>query len=305
MTVPLVSVCMITYNHEDFIVQAIRGVLMQNTNFKFEFIVCDDASQDKTVQLLNDQEVRNPNCNLILTSHKKNLGMMPNFIFALQQCKGTYIALCEGDDYWTDPFKLQKQVDFLRAHPEYVITYHNAKVIDGKGTLVKDSKLPDTAKKDYSAEELMKARFVLTLTMCYRNCLDSFPPEFKKITNGDSFLTSLLGQHGKGKYLDTISPAVYRAHPEGIWSNLSELNKLKRRFQFFFYMTKYYSRLDYPTIKKHYLRKFDKLFHEYKEAALQSKEKRHIAYANRMFTKSIYIDAKKSRLKRIIKMWLS
>ncbi|MDO9260985.1 MAG: glycosyltransferase, partial [Flavobacteriaceae bacterium] len=110
---PTVSVCMITYNHENYIQQAIEGVLMQTCNFEVELIIANDCATDKTDEVIQEIIKNHPNSSWIkYTNHSQNKGMMPNFIWAMQQCKGKYIALCEGDDYWTDPLKLQKQVEF-------------------------------------------------------------------------------------------------------------------------------------------------------------------------------------------------
>ena len=111
---------MVTYNHEKFISEAIEGVLIQQTNFSFELIIANDASTDGSDKIINEFIANHPKGNLIkYFKHEKNVGMMQNFTFALGHCKGKYIALCEGDDYWTDPLKLQKQVDFLEANEDY------------------------------------------------------------------------------------------------------------------------------------------------------------------------------------------
>ncbi len=125
---PIVSVAMITYGHENYIRQAIEGVLMQECNFEVELILCNDCSPDKTNDIIQDILKSNAKSDRIkYFNHKKNIGMMPNFIFSLQKCSGKYIALCDGDDYWTDPFKLQKQVDFLENNPDFVLcgTYND------------------------------------------------------------------------------------------------------------------------------------------------------------------------------------
>ena len=102
---PKVSVCMITYGHEKFIEKAINGVLMQECNFEIELILANDCSPDSTNEKVKHCIDSHPRGHWIKnTMHPKNLGMMPNFIWALQECNGKYIALCEGDDYWTDPF---------------------------------------------------------------------------------------------------------------------------------------------------------------------------------------------------------
>mgnify|MGYP001248218371 CR=1 FL=1 len=123
---PLVSVHMITYNHEKYIAQAIEGVLMQKTNFLFELVIGEDCSTDSTRVICKEYADRYPNIIKLLPDAGKNLGMMENAIRTTMACTGKYIALCEGDDYWTDPYKLQKQVDFLEAHNDYGLTNTDA-----------------------------------------------------------------------------------------------------------------------------------------------------------------------------------
>ena len=119
----IVSVCMITYNHENFIREAIDGVLMQKTDFPIELIIGEDCSTDGTRKIVMEYARKYPDIIRPLLPDS-NLGMMKNFIETMQAATGKYIALCEGDDYWTDPYKLQKQVDFLEANEEYSLCCH-------------------------------------------------------------------------------------------------------------------------------------------------------------------------------------
>ncbi|MBP7498164.1 MAG: glycosyltransferase, partial [Bacteroidales bacterium] len=110
-------VCMITYNHEKYIGQAIEGVLLQKCNFSVELIIGEDCSTDKTRKICEEYQQKN---NIIkLLPSEINLGIIPNFIRTLNSCSGKYIAICEGDDYWIDPLKLQKQVDYLENNTDY------------------------------------------------------------------------------------------------------------------------------------------------------------------------------------------
>ena len=115
---PLVSVFMITYNHEKFIAQAIEGVLMQKTNFPFELIIGEDCSTDRTREIVVDYAQRFPEI-IKPILHEKNVGMKSNMNTCMQACSGKYTAICEGDDYWIDSLKLQKQVGFLEAHSDF------------------------------------------------------------------------------------------------------------------------------------------------------------------------------------------
>jgi len=117
------SVCMITFNQEHYIQEAIEGVIMQKCNFNFELIIGDDCSTDNTRSFCEDFVSKYNNINLITSNI--NLGITSNFVRTLQVCNGKYVALCEGDDYWIDPYKLQKQVDFLEANPECILVHTN------------------------------------------------------------------------------------------------------------------------------------------------------------------------------------
>ena len=135
---PLVSVCTITYNHEKFIAEALDSFLMQETDFPFELVVDDDCSPDGTADVVRQYMIKFPNI-IKPNLREKNVGMMPNFIENMKRAKGKYIALCEGDDYWTDPLKLQKQVDFLEGNEGYVCAYHAVDHISFDGNLLTKS----------------------------------------------------------------------------------------------------------------------------------------------------------------------
>jgi glycosyltransferase involved in cell wall biosynthesis len=234
---PLVSVCVQTYNHVDYIKQCLDGILFQKTTFEFEILLGEDDSIDGTRELCVDYAKRYPDKIRLFLHHRENnikIGGQPtgrfNFLYNLHSSKGEYIALCEGDDYWTDPLKLQKQVDFLEGNPEYVVCCHNAKIINEKGNLIQDKKLPKLIQdRDYSSLELQKGAFLLTLTMVFRNVLEEYPKNFSKVLNGDTFLISLLGGYGKGRYVEDIELAAYRVHSGGIWSELDNSKRLKAR----------------------------------------------------------------------------
>jgi glycosyltransferase involved in cell wall biosynthesis len=229
MSKPKVSVCMIVYNHEKYIEEAIRGVLIQQTNFDIEFILANDASKDKTHEIICKLAIDTEKISFKYFNHKENLGMIPNFVFALKECTGKYIALCEGDDYWTDPLKLQKQVDYMEVNLDYSICFHRVK-------LLMDNKLiPDISiEKRYNKIEklpasindlLEKGNFIHTPSVLFRNQLTQFPIEFANSTVGDYFLYIILAQKGFVKRLDDCM-AVYRTNV-GIYSTLSNSQMFK------------------------------------------------------------------------------
>lgn len=214
---PLVSVVMITYGHENYIRQAIEGVLMQECDFEVELIVANDSSPDQTDVVIQNILGNHPRASWIkYIKHERNLGMMPNFIFAMQQCAGEYIALCEGDDYWTDSLKLQKQVDFLETNPEYVLCFHQVSILKTNGKIVDDfiAKVPENYQTIETLARL--GNYIHTLSVVFRNVINEFPFEFKHSPIGDYFLYLMLAKHGKLKYFED-KMAIYR-HGVGVYS---------------------------------------------------------------------------------------
>lgn len=137
----LVSVYMLTYNHEKYISQAIEGVLMQDCGFEYELLIGNDASTDKTTDIINKIINQHEKGDIIKHfNHKINLGTNRNYLEILPKAKGKYIAICEGDDYWIDQKKLQKQVDFFEKNKECNYVFSNRKIINTKGDLINSEK---------------------------------------------------------------------------------------------------------------------------------------------------------------------
>ena len=126
-----VSVITATYNQEEYIAHAIESVLMQKVDFEYELIVGDDCSSDRTAEIVSDFASKHPNT-IVPVIRKKNLGMTGNVMDLIFKAKGEYIAFIEGDDYWLDESKLQKQVDYLDTHPEYIAVFGRCIIVDEK-----------------------------------------------------------------------------------------------------------------------------------------------------------------------------
>ena len=124
---PLVSICCLVYNHEPYLRECFDGFMMQKTNFDFEVLVHDDASTDNSASIIREYETKYPDIfkPIYQTENQYSKGVKVSATFNFPRTKGKYIAMCEGDDYWTDPLKLQKQVDFLETHPDYAMCSHN------------------------------------------------------------------------------------------------------------------------------------------------------------------------------------
>ncbi len=224
-----VSVCMITYNHEKYIKEAINDVLMQNCNFQIELIIANDCSPGNTDFIVNEIIKNHPKGNLInYTKHENNLGMIPNFHWALDKCQGKYIAMCEGDDYWTDPDKLQKQVEFLEANPDFVLCGHNVKVwSENKNKFIKDP-IYSFRDKTIDIEKLAIGNMIHTPSVVFRKIdFTEFVEYFKDSPAGDYPLYMYLSQFGKIKKL-RAKMAVYRVHGSSVWSSLNNINRLSK-----------------------------------------------------------------------------
>lgn len=207
---------MITFNHEKYIAEAIEGVLMQETNFDIELIISDDASTDNTESVVNDFIVNHPRGNCIrYFRHPKNLGMIPNFVWSLQQCKGEMIALCEGDDYWTDSNKLQEQFEILESNEQFSGVFHETQVViepERTTGVVYGRSAPDlcTTLDTISTGSLFHTSSFFFKKSCY-----NIPDWFTNIVSGDMALFSIVSKEGILKKIPKIM-SVYRKHSEGV-----------------------------------------------------------------------------------------
>ncbi|MEA3642698.1 MAG: Stf0 family sulfotransferase [Lamprobacter sp.] len=223
---PVVTVLCLTYNHVNFIEDAIKGIVGQKTSFPFDVLIHDDASNDGTQAIIERYAALYPR--IIKPVYQKENQYSKNINptrLMLPLVKGKYTAICDGDDYWVDPNKLQKQYSFMRRNPGYSCCYHDAFIFNEKG-MVKKSKLPEQHKKDFSKKELLLNQcFVLTISLFYRTACNDNPPELDQVKNGDNLFLSMLGLHGKGKYLAGVTPAAYRIHGNSVWSSRTARQK--------------------------------------------------------------------------------
>lgn len=215
----LVSICCITYNHEKFIEAALDGFLMQETNFDFEILINDDCSEDRTVEILKDYQKRYPG-RLDITFQQENQfskGARPFSDMVFPRAKGKYIALCEGDDYWTDPHKLQKQVDFLEQHEDYSLCFHKCKMVDENNKELVNW-YRNLEEKDYRGEDVLEKWSVPTASVMFRSkYLNEIIVHIKEhdYLFGDYPMWLTLMENGKARCLgDAMS--VYRVHPDGM-----------------------------------------------------------------------------------------
>ncbi|WP_345146420.1 glycosyltransferase family 2 protein [Flavobacterium ginsengiterrae] len=232
---------MITYNHENFIEEAINSVLMQECNFEIELIIVNDCSPDKTDDVIKIILENNTKASKIkYFKQQKNVGVMSNFAFALKKCSGKYIAICEGDDYWTDPLKLTKQFNFLENNPKYIIHSSNAIQLSDNFDLNYKPVLKDITDKTFILDDFLIANNIITCTVMFRNDKIEFPSDFYKVTFGDWMLyVILLFTSNKKAYRTTECLSVYRIHNGGVMSNLNDLKYFKSHINQILIIKKY------------------------------------------------------------------
>lgn len=214
MSSPMVSICSITYNHAPFIRQCLDGFLMQQCNFSIEIIINDDCSTDGTTEIIREYAKKYPD-KIFPIFHEENQyskgvrGMLKKFVFP--KARGKYIALCEGDDYWTDPLKLQKQVDFLESHPDYSMCFHKAKVI------AQDNREPfdffsSLEEREYKSEDILNHWVVPTASILFRASVHV--PIHKDFSVGDIIIHAACVASGR-VYCMAEEMSVYRLHAGG------------------------------------------------------------------------------------------
>ncbi len=219
-----VNAVIITYNQSSFIEKSIKGVIDQGLSYDYKIILHDDASTDGTAQICQRFKEKYPKLiQLILAS--KNKGMAQSWKDAINECKANYVAICEGDDYWCDPHKLQKQVDFLEANPGYAICCHRVYIKkDRQRPKLYPHEFMPSKETTYDIEMMAKfGNMVVTPSVVYRNKLfSSLPSWFCQSPIGDYVLHMMNAQYGKIKYFPEPM-AVYRDHSKGAWGGQSDM----------------------------------------------------------------------------------
>ena len=256
----VVSIICITYNHEKFIRDTLLGFVNQKTNFPFEAIIGDDCSVDKTSEIIREFENKYPDI-IKPVYRKKNIGARKNWIDVFNKCKGKYIAICEGDDYWINQYKLQKQVDFLDSNPDFAMCSHDVKTVF-EGVENKDP-FVESQKVSTFDDIVEHGHFIPTLSIMFRKkALPVIPEWFNELWVGDIPFVHLITHYGKNYHMDDIM-GLKRKHKEGIsqkptrqdlqYKEYLVENKLffyKKLNEFFEYEHK---KVLNPIISRHYL----------------------------------------------------
>lgn len=172
---PKVSICCISFNHELYIRDALDSFLSQKTSFQYEIVISDDCSDDGTYSVICDYKKLYPDI-IKDVSPRYNMGVLANWWHVQNSAKGRYVALCEGDDYWTDPYKLQKQVDFLETHQDYSMCFHGADVKNETNTK-KITSCDTIEEKEYRTNDIFPGWVIPTASVVYRrDMVEKYPP---------------------------------------------------------------------------------------------------------------------------------
>lgn len=221
---------MITYNHERYIRQAVESVLMQETNTPVEIVIGEDCSTDQTRAVLGELQAQNPG-RLTLQLHNRNVGMGRNFSHVYEACTGEYVAILEGDDYWTSPYKLQRQIDAMEANPTWAICFHAVAVRQDR--LVDFPRIMPNWHSDRSVplQVLLRNNVIQTCSVMYRrSLLTQIPAWFDELPIGDWPLHILFGLRGDIGYIGEVM-AAYRMHGNSVWSNKSAKHRAVKTMQ--------------------------------------------------------------------------
>ncbi|NVO02107.1 MAG: glycosyltransferase [Bacteroidetes bacterium] len=264
----LLSVCCIAYNQEKFIAQVIESFLFQKTTFSYEIIIHDDASTDNTAKIINEYALKYPDIifPIFQKENQFSKNINPAYEFVIPKCKGKYIAVCEGDDYWTDPYKLQKQVDFLEVNQEYSMCFHQALVkfedVKGKDHLFCESDISETT----GVEEIITRWYIPSCSIVFNSIVFEIPNWFNYIYNGDYGLLLMLADKGKIKYIPELM-SVYRKHSTGFSYTIKSKFIWEQKIKVLQYFD-LYSNFKYHTLIENQVKAY---FNDYEKIILAPK----------------------------------
>ena len=228
---PRVSVSLVTYNQADVIREAIEGALAQRTPFDVEIVIGEDGSTDGTREIVCDYGRRYPE-RIRLLLQDQNRGLVTNFMNTIGACRGEYVALLDGDDYWPQRDKLARQVTFLDRYPRCSLSFHDVVVLCADGTFSAVTYTGPDHKRFSGIEDLLETNFVATCSAMFRrSALPAWPDWFAASIWEDWPLYLLLAEHGSIGYIPEIL-GVYRDHRHGLWSGLPQRVQIERTIDF-------------------------------------------------------------------------
>ena len=245
---PLVSICCITYNHKEYIRDALDGFLSQRTDFPYEILINDDASTDGTADIIREYEQKYPEKirALLQTENQYSKGITnPSGAFNFPRVRGRYVAMCEGDDYWIDPEKLQKQVDYMEAHPDCSLCFHSARIITVDGSLSDKRMRPYPESRIVSPSEIVdKPQGYAMASMMFRSeIIRKLPKYYVNCPVGDTPLQLMAAATGYGYYMDQ-DMSIYRLGAAVSWTSQGKLG-------------------DYEAKQERYCRQMEETFTEF------------------------------------------
>lgn len=277
---PLISVCTITYNHARFVEQAIKSVLAQECTFDIEFVIGDDCSTDGTRAIIEAYHQKYPHIIKPLYTDK-NLGAKANAQRSLLSCRGRYIASLEGDDYWIDNKKLQKQFDFMEAHPDFAMCYTMANVEEWDGVQY-DINYAQPKQDVLSMADIITSEqnLIPTATIFFKNILPNpLPDFFINAISGDIAIHLIMAANGKIKYLPYIT-AVYRNHAGGITKTDDQKNNHHKQLMVLYEQANAFYNNRFDDIIKPHLSYMSKVYITYYSQHKKGIEKlRHVTDA--------------------------
>ena len=257
---PKVSVLIQTYQHANFIKNCLDSVLNQKTEFLFEVILGEDNSTDGTRNICTKYAENYPEkIKLFLHNDANKISINGlktgnfNVLYNYFHSNGEYLAFCEGDDYWDDQFKLQKQINFLEQSKEYISSYHPFQVLGENEIKLNDHFYLAQPSTDISTEDLQKLNFHPHIsTICYKKVFHELPEQISEVINIDSFIISLLGNYGKMKFIKDIKPSIYRRHLGGVWSHGAKNTKYFYKALIYIKLEEYYKSIGKNTLEKYF-----------------------------------------------------
>ena len=278
-----VAVFMVTYNHEKYIRQAVKSIVAQKTNFPYKLFIGEDCSTDNTRAVCIELQQKYPE-KIELLLHEKNMGALKNAYQVYQACieYGKYTAICEGDDYWTDENKLQKQVDFLEQNPDFNICCHRAMYLNEKSRVLKTPKA--LQQSVFAQEDVANHNFVQTLTEVFRNSAwKGLSEEYFNSISGDYFINMMLTESGKIKYLPDVM-AVYRQHETGSWHSLGAIKGIQNTLTVLnYYLQTNLKESVKENLKKNIVRHYLRLYEIYKsKERFDFAQRPHFDFAQQM-----------------------
>lgn len=230
-----VSVIVTTYNHERFVRQAVESVLAQRTDFNFEVLLADDCSTDGTLAPLRQYERDRPDrVRVVVSSENRGDQGMRFFGDVLCLCRGEFMAWLDGDDFWTSPEKLQAQADYLDAHGDCAMCFHDVEQVDAAGTEVLGHVRPDAGRQDPTIADLLRFNFVGSCSPMFRTAaLCPLPTWYFTMPWGDWPAFLIAAQHGRIAYLDGPPMGAYRIHQGGSWSGMDAMRRERLLIEFY------------------------------------------------------------------------